>query len=81
MLLDMNMPGLGGIETCRIIRANSEVAIVMLTVPDAEADQVEAPDAGAERLRHQAVQDAGAARSIRAALRRAPAGRPPRFVS
>src|SRR4029077_19808703 len=31
-LLDMNMPGMGGIETCRLIRSASEIAIIMLTV-------------------------------------------------
>src|SRR5262245_11170242 len=48
VLLDMNMPGMGGIETCRMIRAQSEIAIVMLTVRDSESDKVEALDAGAD---------------------------------
>ena len=31
-LLDMNMPGMGGTEACRLIRQGSEIAIIMLTV-------------------------------------------------
>src|SRR5262245_24640246 len=48
VLLDMNMPGMTGLETCRLIRAQSEVAIIMLTVRDAETDKVAALDAGAD---------------------------------
>jgi CheY-like chemotaxis protein len=36
----MNMPGMDGLETCRLIRKQSEIAIVMLTVRDEEADNV-----------------------------------------
>ena len=48
VLLDVNMPGIGGLETCRQIRSGSDSAIVMLTVRDAERDKVEALDAGAD---------------------------------
>lgn len=48
LLLDVNMPGMGGLETCREIRATSDVAIVMLTVRSEEADKVAALDAGAD---------------------------------
>ena len=48
VLLDMNMPGMGGLETCRAIRGQSEIAIIVLTVRDSEADKVEALDAGAD---------------------------------
>ena len=48
VLLDMNMPGSGGIETCRIIRSSSDIAIIMLTVRNSEKDKVEALDAGAD---------------------------------
>ena len=33
VLLDMNMPGMGGLEACRELRADANVAIIMLTVP------------------------------------------------
>jgi two-component system, OmpR family, KDP operon response regulator KdpE len=48
VLLDMNMAGMGGLDTCRAIRGQSEVAIIMLTVRDTETDKVEALDAGAD---------------------------------
>ena len=48
VLLDMNMPGMGGIETCRLIRSGSDVAIIMLTVSNTERNKVDALDAGAD---------------------------------
>ena len=48
VLLDMNMPGMGGIETCRVIRSASEIAIIMLTVSNSEKNKVDALDAGAD---------------------------------
>jgi two-component system, OmpR family, KDP operon response regulator KdpE len=75
VLLDMNMPGLGGLETCRLIRADSEVAIIMLTVRDAESDQVEALDAGADDYVTKPFRTQELLARIRAALRRAPAGK------
>ena len=32
VLLDLNMPGMGGLETCRQLRAGSETPIIVLTV-------------------------------------------------
>ena len=48
ILLDMNMPGLDGLQTCREIRSGSEVPIIMLTVRSAEKDKVRALDVGAD---------------------------------
>jgi two-component system KDP operon response regulator KdpE len=48
ILLDVNMPGIGGLETCREIRRTLDVPILMLTVRNAERDKVLALDAGAD---------------------------------
>lgn len=49
VLLDMNMPGIGGIETLRRIRAFApRLPILMLTVRDQEEDKVAALDLGAD---------------------------------
>ena len=48
-LLDINMPGMGGIETCRTIRRLCpRLPILMLTVRDSEDDKIDALDAGAD---------------------------------
>ena len=48
VLLDLNMPGIGGLETCRAIRMGSDVPIIILSVRNSERDKVEALDAGAD---------------------------------
>jgi two-component system, OmpR family, KDP operon response regulator KdpE len=48
ILLDVNLGGMSGIETCHEIRRSSEAPIIMLTVRGAERDKVLALDAGAD---------------------------------
>src|SRR6202451_4105941 len=47
ILLDVNMPGRSGIQTCREIRETGDIPIIILTVRSAERDKVHALDAGA----------------------------------
>jgi two-component system, OmpR family, KDP operon response regulator KdpE len=48
-LLDINMPGIGGIEACRSIRRlEPHLPILMLTVREDAEDKIEALDAGAD---------------------------------
>jgi two-component system, OmpR family, KDP operon response regulator KdpE len=49
VLLDINMPGLNGLDACRKIRSIApHTGIVMVTVRDAEEDKVRALEAGAD---------------------------------
>ena len=73
VLLDINMPGMGGLSACRAIRADANVAIVMLSVRNAEADKVEALDAGADDFVTKPFSTPELLARIRAALRRVPA--------
>ncbi|MGH9344285.1 MAG: response regulator transcription factor [Terriglobia bacterium] len=72
VLLDVNMPGIGGMEACRLIRSNSEIAIIMLTVKDSEADKVAALDSGADDYVTKPFRMPELLARIRAALRRLP---------
>ncbi len=48
VVLDLNLPGLGGIETCRTIRAGSAVPIIVVSIRDSEKDKAAAEEAGAD---------------------------------
>jgi two-component system KDP operon response regulator KdpE len=79
VLLDINMPGMGGLATCREIRADPNVAIIMLTVHNTEADKVEALDAGADDFVAKPFSTPELLARIRAALRRLPVSSPPKL--
>lgn len=82
ILLDVNMPGRSGLETCREIRSGSDIPIIMLTVRNTERDKVQALDAGADDYVVKPFGSDELMARIRAALRRAaPAEALPPFVS
>jgi two-component system, OmpR family, KDP operon response regulator KdpE len=71
VLLDINMPGIGGIETCRRIRRiHPLLPILMLTVRDSEDDKVEALDAGADDYVTKPFQIRELSARLRSAVRR-----------
>jgi two-component system, OmpR family, KDP operon response regulator KdpE len=72
VLLDINMPGMGGLVACRAIRADMNVAIIMLTVHNTEAAKVEALDAGADDFVTKPFSTPELLARIRASLRRVP---------
>ncbi len=72
VILDINMPGMGGLATCRALRADPNVAIVMLTVHNTEAAKVEALDAGADDFVTKPFSTPELLARIRAVLRRLP---------
>lgn len=49
LLLDLNLPGISGLDVCKQIRTQSELpAIIVITVRDKERDKVRALDLGAD---------------------------------
>jgi two-component system, OmpR family, KDP operon response regulator KdpE len=72
VLLDRNLPGMGGVEACQLIRQNSDIGIIMLTVRKAEEDRIEALDAGADDYVTKPFSMPELLARIRANLRRVP---------
>jgi two-component system KDP operon response regulator KdpE len=70
VLLDVNLSGMSGLETCREIRRSSDIPIIMLTVHNAEQDKVQALDAGADDYVVKPFGSDELMARIRAALRR-----------
>jgi len=71
VLLDVDMPGMGGVETCRCIRrAIARLPILMLTVMDSEDDKVLALDAGADDYITKPFQVRELTARLRSAVRR-----------
>jgi two-component system KDP operon response regulator KdpE len=77
LLLDVNMPGIGGIEACRRIRKIApRLQILMLTVRDLEADKIEALDAGADDYITKPFSIPELAARLRSAIRRSATASP-----
>lgn len=72
IILDRNMPGMGGLAVCREIRSSSDVGIIMLTVRKAEEDKIEALDAGADDYITKPFSTPELFARVRANLRRLP---------
>lgn len=80
ILLDVNLPGISGIEACKEIRRTSDAPIIMLTVRNAERDKVVALDAGADDYVTKPFGIEELLARVRASLRRhAPAEAMPAF--
>jgi two-component system KDP operon response regulator KdpE len=72
VLLDMNLPGIDGLETCRALRTGSDVPVIILSVRNTEKDKVAALDAGADDYVTKPFGIEELLARIRAALRRSP---------
>jgi DNA-binding response OmpR family regulator len=83
IVLDLNLPVLGGIEVCRLLRsrpATSRTPIIMLTARSSEGDRVLGLDAGADDYVTKPFSPRELAARVRAVLRRGKpedAGPPP----
>src|SRR6202030_1001176 len=76
ILLDVNMPGMSGLEACSKIRLSYEGPIIMVTVRNSEQDKVIALDAGADDYVVKPFAIGELLARIRAALRRLSAEEP-----
>ena len=71
VLLDVNMPGIGGVEACREIRTHMpKIGIVMVTVQDAESEIVKALEAGADDYVTKPIRFRELVARLRAVIRR-----------
>jgi two-component system KDP operon response regulator KdpE len=75
VLLDLKLPGMGGLETCRAIMAVSDVPIIVLSARHAEKEKVELLDAGADDYLVKPFGVEELLARMRVALRRTPAAR------
>lgn len=71
VLLDVMMPGLSGLDVCRMLRVESEVPILVLTARASEADLLVGLDAGADDYLVKPYSPRELAARVRALLRRA----------
>src|SRR5262245_19271115 len=73
ILLDLNLPGLSGLDVCRLLRtrpASKAVPIIMLTARTTESDRVMGLDAGADDYVSKPFSLRELAARVRAVLRR-----------
>ena len=62
VLLDLNLPGMGGFQICRELKQKSSIPVLVLTSRDQLQDELHAPDRGADEFLHEAVQKRTSAR-------------------
>ncbi|HKJ55814.1 MAG TPA: response regulator transcription factor, partial [Nitriliruptoraceae bacterium] len=72
VLLDLMLPGVGGMDVCRTIRSRSDVPIIMVTAKDEEVDRVLGLELGADDYLTKPFSSRELVARIKAVLRRAP---------
>ena len=70
VLLDLMLPGMSGIDVCRVLRSRSSVPIIMLTAKDSEIDKVVGLELGADDYVTKPYSSRELIARIRAVLRR-----------
>ena len=82
ILMDVNMPGMSGLEACSKIRLSFPGPIIMVTVRNSEQDKIQALDSGADDYVVKPFAMGELLARVRAALRRASSEEPlPKFES
>jgi DNA-binding response OmpR family regulator len=77
VILDLMLPGLDGVQVCRLLRRDSRVPIIMLTALGGEGDRVAGLDAGADDYMAKPFGMRELLARVRAQLRRASPVQPP----
>src|SRR5258708_24103082 len=82
ILMDVNMPGMSGLEACSKIRLSFPGPIIMVTVRNSEQDKIHALDSGADDYDVKPFAMGELLARVRAALRRSSSEEPlPKFES
>jgi DNA-binding response OmpR family regulator len=76
VLLDLNLPGMDGVDVCRKIRVFSDVPVIMLTARDSEVDKVVGLEIGADDYVTKPFSPRELLARIKAVLRRTEERRP-----
>ncbi len=71
ILLDLNLPGMGGMDVCKAVRSESQTPIVMVTARVDEGDRLAGLDLGADDYISKPFSPRELAARVRAILRRA----------
>jgi len=80
IVLDLMLPGVNGLEICRILRNESEVPIIMLTAMTTDDDRLAGLNIGADDYVTKPFSPRELAARVRAVLRRFPGERGPEKV-
>jgi two-component system alkaline phosphatase synthesis response regulator PhoP len=80
IVLDLMLPGISGLEVCRILRQESDVPIIMLTALTTDDDRLAGLDLGADDYVTKPFSPRELAARVRAVLRRLPGERGPEKV-
>jgi len=77
IVLDLMLPGIGGLEVCRTLRSESDVPIIMLTARTTDEDKLAGLGLGADDYVTKPFSPRELAARVRAVLRRLPGERGP----
>ena len=80
IVLDLMLPGVDGLEICRILRTESDVPIIMLTAMTTDQDRLTGLDLGADDYVTKPFSPRELAARVRAVLRRLPGERGPEKI-
>src|SRR4030043_677942 len=80
IVLDLMLPGINGLDVCRILRKESDVPIIMLTALTTDDDRLTGLDLGADDYVTKPFSPRELAARVRAVLRRLPGERGPEKI-